>query len=97
VSSDQPTNIGPPGFASRPVTAADEAVLLALFGAMRAGELHLDGWEPALRARPSTCPSSVASFARAKLFTAEGAENAEPFPFESAASAASANSAVKSF
>ena len=49
MSSDPPTDIGPPGFASRPVTAADEAVLLALFGAVRAGELHLDGWEPALR------------------------------------------------
>jgi GNAT superfamily N-acetyltransferase len=50
VSSDQPTET-PPGFASRPVTAADEAVLLALFGAVRAGELHLNGWEPSLRDR----------------------------------------------
>jgi ribosomal protein S18 acetylase RimI-like enzyme len=31
------------------VGAGDEAVFLALFSAVRAGELYLDGWEPALR------------------------------------------------
>lgn len=49
MSTFQTPDIGPSGLATRPMAAGDEALFQALVSAVRARELHVDGWEPALR------------------------------------------------